>query len=135
MTDKKFFCKFVEKDKDMGYKERLEKKKELIELAMQASEYCENTRIQLSGVSLQGQRMYHLVRSYPGMSGYELMEKFSASESTVRRYLAELVYFKLVKRIGSRKTGGYFITETEADKLLHKPKCRHCVIYRSHRPF
>ena len=29
----------------MGYKERLEKKKELIELAVQASEYCEKTRI------------------------------------------------------------------------------------------
>ena len=119
----------------MGYKERLEKKKELIELAVQASEYCEKTRIQLSGVSLQGQKMYHLIRANKGINGRKLEVMMSVSEATVRRYIAELVYFKLVKRIGSRKTGGYDITETEADKMLYMPKCRTCIIYRSHRPF
>ena len=118
----------------MGYKERLEKKKELIGLAVQASEYCEKTRIQLSGVSLQGQKIYHLIRVNKSINGQQLIEKLSVSEATVRRYLAELIYFKLIKRVGSRKTGSYQITETEADKLLYMPKCKTCIIYRSHRP-
>ena len=32
--------------------------------------------------------------------------------------------------IGSRKTGGYYITETDADRLLQMSHCRKCYIYK-----
>lgn len=105
-------------------------KKELIELAMKAAEMSEPTRIKLSVLSPKVQKAYHVLREHPGINAHKLEELMSVSEATAKRYVGELVRMKLVERIGSRKTGGYHITEEDKDKFLYAHRCKNCLIYK-----
>lgn len=105
-------------------------KKELIALAMKAAEMSEPTRIKLSVLSPKVQKAYHVLREHPGINAHQLEDLMSVSEATSKRYIGELVKMKLLERIGSRKTGGYYITEEDKEKFLYAHKCKNCLIYK-----
>ena len=107
-----------------------EKKKQLVNLAVKVAVLCEKTRMRLFILPLKIQQAYFVIRENQGIQASGLEEKMGVSQSTAKRYVCELAHARLIKRIGSRKTGGYYITETDADRLLQMSHCRKCYIYK-----
>jgi ATP-dependent DNA helicase RecG len=57
-------------------------------------------------------RILALIKQNSGITAYELMKELSLSESAVRKNMAKLVDHEMIKRIGSKKNGGWQIVES-----------------------
>jgi ATP-dependent DNA helicase RecG len=57
-------------------------------------------------------RILALIKQNSGITAYELMKELSLSESAVRKNIAKLVDHEVIKRIGSKKNGGWQIVES-----------------------
>ena len=104
-----------------------------IEVAEKGSELPEPIRIKLNSLPNQVQEAYHIVRANPGINAHGIEEEMGVAEVTAKRFVGELIKQNLIERQGSKKTGGYYITETESDKFVYMPKCNNCVVLKGLR--
>ncbi|MDR3252372.1 MAG: HTH domain-containing protein [Tannerella sp.] len=63
-------------------------------------------------ISKNASRILALITQNSGITAYELMKELSLSESAVRKNMAKLVDFEMIKRTGSKKDGGWQIVES-----------------------
>lgn len=104
-----------------------------IEVAEKGSELPEPIRIKLNSLPDQVQEAYHIIRANPGINAHGIEGEMSVAEVTAKRFVGELVKQDLIERQGSRKTGGYYVTEKESDGFQYMPKCNNCVVLQGLR--
>ncbi len=71
------------------------------------------------GLNEELEKIYLIIKETPGIKIKDIIPLTeNSSTRTIERYIAELIELQLVERKGSRKTGGYFITNKGYDSPI-----------------
>lgn len=122
-----------EKEMRAALKEAREEERQRLaeEVANKAEELPEKTRVKLSTLPDKSQAAYHVIRRKPDIKSLEIETELGVSQATAQRLISDLREAGLIERVGSRKTGGYRVTEMDAGRPSYLKRCAVCSLYQS----
>lgn len=99
-------------EKRERYRQNKEENKAIaIEMAQKSSTLSEEARKKLIALSPKDQKVFWCIRENEHFNSNDIQSAIEAKPATVNRSIASLTAAGLVKRIGSRKTGTYAVSE------------------------